>query len=121
MSYLRNLPISARLALLTATSFVLLLLLVGVGIINGMLARLDAAVTRERAFTADASHELRTPLAILRAELDLALRRVTDPPLRASIDSSLEEVDLLAELVDDLLLLARADADRHGPQPDRPR
>ena len=44
-----------------------------------MLARLEAALERERRFVADASHELRTPLAMLRAELDLALRRERTP------------------------------------------
>ena len=42
--------------------------------LNQMLARLQAAFDRERTFVADASHELRTPLAILRTELELALR-----------------------------------------------
>src|ERR671928_101304 len=42
--------------------------------LNEMLARLEAALSRERAFVSDASHELRTPLAILRTELELALR-----------------------------------------------
>ncbi len=80
--------------------------------LNGMLARLDAAVERERVFTADASHELRTPLAILRAELDLARRNPSEQHVLRSIDSALEEADRLAGLVDDLLVLARADADR---------
>ena len=43
--------------------------------LNDMLARLEAAFEHERRFLGDASHELRTPLALLRAELDLALRR----------------------------------------------
>ena len=41
--------------------------------LNEMLARIDRAFERERAFTSDASHELRTPLSILKAEVDLAL------------------------------------------------
>ena len=43
--------------------------------LNEMLARLEAALEHERRFVADASHELRTPLALLKAELELALRR----------------------------------------------
>ena len=42
--------------------------------LNAMLARLEQAFERERTFVADASHELRTPLAILKTELELALR-----------------------------------------------
>jgi signal transduction histidine kinase len=80
--------------------------------LNGMLDRLEGAMDRERAFTADASHELRTPLAILRAELELASERGGDPDVERRLRSALEEADVLAGLVDDLLVLARADADR---------
>lgn len=80
--------------------------------LNAMLARLSQAIERERAFTADASHELRTPLAILRAEVELARNRTDDPAQRAALASALEEADRLAGLIDDLLVLARADADR---------
>ena len=47
--------------------------------LNEMLARLEAALEHERRFVADASHELRTPLALLKTELELALRRPLDP------------------------------------------
>jgi heavy metal sensor kinase len=81
--------------------------------LNGMLARIEDARRRERQFTADASHELRTPLAILRAELELARGQVGDTPsLRQSLDSALEECDRLTDLIDDMLQVARADADR---------
>jgi two-component system, OmpR family, sensor kinase len=43
--------------------------------LNEMLERLDGALEHERSFIADASHELRTPLAVLKAELELSLRR----------------------------------------------
>src|SRR5918995_1156863 len=42
--------------------------------LNAMLGRLQAVLARERSFVSDASHELRTPLAILRTELELAVR-----------------------------------------------
>ena len=69
-----------------------------------MLARLEAAFARERAFVSDASHELRTPLAILKTELELALRRSRSPEeLRARCASAAEETDRLAQLAEDLL------------------
>lgn len=80
--------------------------------LNAMLERLTTAIERQREFTADASHELRTPLAILRTQVELLRDRAAEPDLRAALDSSLEEVDRLGLLVEDLLVLARADADR---------
>jgi heavy metal sensor kinase len=77
---------------------------------NRLLGRIEDVRRREREFTADASHELRTPLAILRAELELARNHATDRHFLTSLDSALEESDRLSGLVDDLLLLARADA-----------
>ena len=62
--------------------------------LNGMLGRLEAAFVHERRFVADASHELRTPLALLKTELDLALRRPrTHEELRAAVGSAVEETD----------------------------
>jgi signal transduction histidine kinase len=81
--------------------------------LNEMLDRLEAAFARERAFVADASHELRTPLGILKAELDLALRRGRSPhELQAAIASAAEETDRLAALAEDLLVIARLDQGR---------
>jgi len=78
--------------------------------LNEMLSRLEAALERQRDFVADAGHELRTPLALLRTELELALRqgRSADE-LRDAIRASSEEVDRLAQLADDLLLIARSE------------
>ena len=78
--------------------------------LNGMLARLERAVERERAFVADASHELRTPLAILKTEIELALRgERTAEELHDALQSASEETDRLAELAEALLVIARAD------------
>ncbi len=78
--------------------------------LNDMLARLQAAVEHERRFVADASHELRTPLALLRTELDLALRRPRSrEELEGALRSAAEETQRLSRLADDLLLIARAD------------
>ena len=78
-----------------------------------MLDRIEGSLERERVFVADASHELRTPLAILRTELELARRpgRSADE-LRAALQSTAEEVDRLARLAEDLLVIARSDQGR---------
>ena len=84
-----------------------------------MLARLEESFQRERRFVADASHELRTPLAVLKTELEAAIRiGGHDAEVRESLVVALEETDHLAQLAEDLLLIARA-AD--GRLPVRPR
>lgn len=78
--------------------------------LNDMLERLEAALDHERRFVADASHELRTPLALLKTELELALRRPrSQDELRAAVASAAEETDRLVRLAEDLLLIARSD------------
>jgi len=78
--------------------------------LNAMLSRLEVAFARERTFVADASHELRTPLAILKTELELALRRGRTPAeLQSALRSAAEETDRLAQLAESLLVIARAD------------
>ena len=76
-----------------------------------MLDRIDETLARERQFTGDAAHELRTPLTILKGELEVALRRERPAgAYREAIVSMAQEVDRLVRLVEDLLILARADA-----------
>jgi two-component system OmpR family sensor kinase len=78
--------------------------------LNEMLERLETALAREREFVADAGHELRTPLALLRTELELALRQATTvDELRDAILMSSREADRLSQLAEDLLLIARAE------------
>jgi signal transduction histidine kinase len=76
------------------------------------LVPIRESLRRQREFAADASHELRTPLAITRASI-AELRRGRDDP--ATVDRALDDLDAGATrmelLVDDLLLLARTDAD----------
>jgi signal transduction histidine kinase len=77
--------------------------------LNEMLDRLRRSFERERRFVADASHELRTPVAVIRAELDAALRAGRhDPQVREALVAALEECDHLAQLAEDLLVVARA-------------
>jgi signal transduction histidine kinase len=78
--------------------------------LNSMLARLEAAFELQRDFVADAGHELRTPLALLRTELELALRHATSvEELREAVQASEVEVERLVQLAEDLLLIARTD------------
>lgn len=80
-------------------------------VLNDMLGRLERSFTAARNFSADAAHELRTPLTILKGEIEVALRDETLPEkTRGAFESCLEEVDRLGALVEDLLFLARADA-----------
>lgn len=77
--------------------------------LNEMLARLDEGLLRERRFVADAGHELRTPLALLRTELELALRRPRSAEeLGHAIGSATEEVERLIRLAEALLVLDRS-------------
>jgi heavy metal sensor kinase len=79
--------------------------------LNEMLARLEAAFAQVRNFSSDASHELRTPLTILKGEIEVALRSPRPAEeYRRVLTSALEEVERMSRLVDDLLLLSRADA-----------
>ena len=78
--------------------------------LNEMLARIEAAFEHERRFVADASHELRTPLALLRAEIEVTLRRPRSAgELEATLRSAAEETERLSRLAEDLLLIARSD------------
>jgi len=86
--------------------------------LNDMLARLRGSLERERQFVADASHELRTPLAVLKTELEAALRAGdAGSEARASISAAIEEVDRLGQLAEDLLVIART---AEGRLPVRP-
>jgi heavy metal sensor kinase len=81
--------------------------------LNEMLARLERSFQALRRFTADASHELKTPLTVLRSGIERAIThpRVT-PEVMEILDETLAEVNRMAEMVDSLLMLARADEGR---------
>lgn len=101
-----------NLALLLALGGPASLLLAGFGgwwVAGRALDPLEKGYERERRFVDDASHELRTPLALHKTELEVALRYAEDEQaLRAAIASGVEEVDRLAQLADDLLVVARS-------------
>ncbi len=90
-------------------------------VFNATLARLENSFAELRRFTADASHELRTPLTALRAVGEAALRPDAGDPksLREALSSMLEETRRLSDLVDALLLLARADTGGVSPSLDQ--
>jgi heavy metal sensor kinase len=77
--------------------------------LNEMLERIAAGLARERRFVADASHELRTPVAVIKTELEGALRSGGhDPAVTAALSAAVEECDHLAQLAEDLLVVARS-------------
>ena len=81
-------------------------------VVNDLLERLEASFAQQRRFMADASHELRTPTAILRAEADVTLSQEhrAEAEYRESVEIMRGAARRLTHIVDDLLLLARADA-----------
>jgi heavy metal sensor kinase len=80
---------------------------------NDMLARLEAAVNQIKQFTADASHELRGPLSFVRTVAEVALRNPkADAESRRAFADIVEEGTKATVLLEDMLTLARADAER---------
>ena len=79
--------------------------------LNGLLGRLEAALSHQRQFIADAAHELRTPLTALRLQLQLA-ERAGEEGDRARAHATLREgIERATHLVAQLLTLAREDPD----------
>lgn len=78
---------------------------------NAMLARLETAFESQRTFTADASHELRAPIAVMRLELERGLGRARSAgEYREVLQWLQDDVDHLGRIVEQLLLMTRADA-----------
>jgi two-component system, OmpR family, sensor kinase len=77
---------------------------------NDMISRLRDAFQRINQFSTDVSHELKTPLTILKGGTEVALRKERDPSeYRSLLGSHLEEIDRMSNIIDDLLLLSKAD------------
>ena len=84
---------------------------------NGLFARIESTLARERRFTADAAHELRTPLAVLRAQWDL-LRAAPDDSARLEAEARLGRgLDRMDRLVTQMLALSRLEATDRLPHP----
>ncbi len=85
--------------------------------LNAMLARLEEAFAQMKRFTADAAHELRTPLTALKGTIEVALRADrSGAEYRRVLASSLEDVERLVRLAEDLLLLSRLSVPAPAPR-----
>lgn len=78
---------------------------------NALLDRLDQALAQQRRFLADAEHELRTPVTRMRSRVDLALLTAGSGPDREALLDVERELRRASQLLAELLLLARADAE----------
>ena len=77
---------------------------------NAMIGRLKDAFQRINQFSIDVSHELKTPLTILKGETEVALRKEREKQdYQELLKSNLEEIDRMSCIIDDLLLLSKAD------------
>lgn len=78
--------------------------------LNRMIQRLDDTFQHINRFSADVSHELRTPLTILRGELETMAQQRVPADQMEILGSALEEIERLANIVDQLLAISRLDA-----------
>jgi heavy metal sensor kinase len=85
---------------------------------NDLLTRLEASMTQQRQFMADASHELRTPVATARTAATVALQlpRRDEREYREALDLVEQQTTRLSRIVDDMFTLARADAGNYPIQ-----
>jgi len=87
--------------------------------LNAMLARLASSVLRMKQFTADASHELRAPVSLIRTTAEVAAQKRDRPAAEylQALDEILEESERTSQVVDSLMLLARADSGKETLEP----
>ncbi len=74
-----------------------------------MIAHLDRAFQSQKHFVTDASHELRGPLTVVRGNLDLLKRKLSEKDRRESLEAIGRETNRMAKIVDDLLFLAEVE------------
>ena len=81
--------------------------------LNAMIERLETSFGALRRFTADASHELKTPLTVIRADVERSMSpQSTGTEKAIAMEEALQQVTRMADLVESLLTLARADEGR---------
>lgn len=80
--------------------------------LNAMIERLENSFMGLRRFTADASHELKTPLTVMRADVERAMNEPSKRERMVALEEALHETTRMADLVESLLTLARADEGR---------
>jgi signal transduction histidine kinase len=82
-----------------------------VSVLNDTFDRLERSFAQTTRFSSDASHELKTPLTIMRGEIESALSSdSTDPQIEKLLEGLLQQTHHLSAIVENLLLLSRADA-----------
>ncbi len=84
--------------------------------INALFGRMQDAFQREKHFTADASHELKTPLAVVKGTLEVLIRKPREREhYETRIQFCLKELNRMARLIDQLLMLARYESNKMTP------
>jgi two-component system heavy metal sensor histidine kinase CusS len=84
--------------------------------INALFGRMQDAFQREKHFTADASHELKTPLAVVKGTLEVLIRKPREREhYETKIQFCLKELNRMARLIDQLLMLARYESNKMTP------
>ena len=84
--------------------------------LNGLFERVHEQLASERRFTADAAHELRTPIAAIRMQAQVAQGATDDAERRTALDATIAGCDRATRLVEQLLQLARLEADAADAQ-----
>lgn len=80
--------------------------------VNNLLSRLENSFERISQFSSDASHELKTPLTIIKGEIEVALRKDrTVNEYKDSLKTSLNEICIIEQTINDLLFLAKNEKD----------